>query len=112
MYVIMVCSNICASSCGVLRFIVGLGWLWMHSIVVSEGSTYWYYLGHSGVGLYSMVCRGMVAMVCMSSLAVNRICCGVQSLWLIMSMVAVFASSLVANLAQWMASTVVLWSTG
>ena len=40
-YVLVVCSNTCASSCGVLRFIVGLDWLCMHIMVVSEGSTDW-----------------------------------------------------------------------
>ena len=39
--VLVVCSNICVSICGVLRFIVGLDWLYMHSMIVSDGSTYW-----------------------------------------------------------------------
>ena len=38
--------------------------------------------------------------------------CGVQSLWLTISTVLVCVSSLTAILAQWMASRVVLWSTG
>jgi hypothetical protein len=40
MCVLMVCSSTCASSCGVLKFVVRLVWLCMHNIVVSEGSTY------------------------------------------------------------------------
>ena len=59
-----------------------------------------------------MVCGGMIAMVCMSSFAASEICCGVQSLWLIMNMVAVFVYFLAAIMAQWMASTVVLWFVG
>ena len=39
--VLVACSNTCVSVCGVFRFIVGLGWLWMHSMVVSDGSIYW-----------------------------------------------------------------------
>ena len=64
------------------------------------------------VGLYSIVCGGMVAIICISLFSVSGICCGVQSLWLIMSMVAVVGSYLAAILAQCMASTVVLWSVG
>ena len=54
----------------------------------------------------------MVAIVCMSTFVVGVICCGVQSLWLIIRMVVVLLSSLAATLAQWMASTIVLWSVG
>ena len=43
-------------------------------------SVYWYYLGYSGVGVYCMVCGGMVAMICTSTLAVSGICWDVQSL--------------------------------
>ena len=39
--VLVVCSNTCESICGVLRFIVELGWLCMHSMVMSDGFTYW-----------------------------------------------------------------------
>ena len=52
----------------------------------------------------------MVAIMCISLFSMSGICCGVQSLWLIMSMVAVFGSSLAAILAQCIASNVVLWS--
>ena len=54
----------------------------------------------------------MVAIMCIFLFLVSRICYGVQSLWLIMSMVTVSGSSLAAILAQCMASTVVLWSVG
>lgn len=64
------------------------------------------------MGLYSFVCGGMVARVCMSPFILSGICCEVQSLWLIMKMVVVFVSSLAVIMAQWMASTVVLWSVG
>ena len=40
MCVLVVCSSISASSCGVLKFVVRLVWLCMHNIVVSEGSTH------------------------------------------------------------------------
>ena len=59
-----------------------------------------------------MVSGGMVATICVSAFVVNGICCGVQSLWLIIRMVVVFVPSLAAIMAQWMASTVVLWSVG
>ena len=48
----------------------------------------------------------------MSPFILSGICCEVQSLWLIMKMVVVFVSSLAVIMAQWMASTVVLWSVG
>ena len=56
--------------------------------------------------------RGMVASVCMLALVVSGSCCGAQSLWLTMRMVLVCASSLVAILAHWMASKVVLCPWG
>ena len=40
MCVLVVCSSICASSCGVLRFIVGSVCLCMHIADVSKGSIY------------------------------------------------------------------------
>ena len=40
MCVLVVCSSICVSSRGVCRFVVGLVWLCMHIIDVSDGSTY------------------------------------------------------------------------
>ena len=55
---------------------------------------------------------GMVVIVCMSTLVVSGSCWGVQSIWLIIRMVTICASSLAAILAQWMASRVVfcgLW---
>ena len=58
-------------------------------------------------GSYCMVCGGIVTSVCMFADVVIGSCCGVQSLWLAMSMVIVFASSLVGIRAQWMASRVV-----
>ena len=39
--VVEVCSKTCVSICGVFRYIVGLDWLCMHSMVVSDGSIYW-----------------------------------------------------------------------
>lgn len=59
-----------------------------------------------------MAWGGMVTSMCMSTFVVIGNRCDVQSLSLTMSMVIVCASSLVAILAQWMASTVVLWSVG
>jgi hypothetical protein len=37
----VVCSSTCASSWGVCKVVVGLVWLCMHIIDVSDGSTYW-----------------------------------------------------------------------
>ena len=54
----------------------------------------------------------MVASMCISALLVIGSCCGVQSLWLIISMVVVCVCSLAAIRVQWMASNVVLWSVG
>ena len=48
----------------------------------------------------------------MCTLLVSESCCDVQSLWLIIRMVIVLASSLAAILAQWMAFGVVLWFVG
>ena len=59
-----------------------------------------------GVIMYSI--GGMVAIVCMSVFAVSRSFCGVQLVWLIISMVFVCASPLAPILAQWVASRVVL----
>ena len=59
-----------------------------------------------------MVCGGMIAIMCTSTLLVSGICCDFQSLWLIMGIVVVFGSALLAIRAQCMASTVVLWSVG
>ena len=56
-----------------------------------------------------MLCGGMVTIVCMSGCLLSGIVCGVQSVWLIISIVMVFVSSLAAILAQCMASVVVLW---
>ncbi len=52
-----------------------------------------------------------MARMCMSGF-MSGICCGVQSLWFIIRIVSVCASSLAAILAQWRASSVVLWSVG
>jgi hypothetical protein len=52
-----------------------------------------------------------VASMCISGF-VSGSCCGVQSLWFIIRIVIVCVSSLVAILAQWRASRVVLWSVG
>ena len=108
MCMLVVDTNMFVSSCGVRKLDVGLLWLCMHIIDVSDVSTHWYYFGHYGVGLYCMVCGGMVARVCISPDLVSTICCGVQSLWLIMRMVVVLVSSLDAILAHWMAFTAVL----
>ena len=51
-------------------------------------------------------------MIWMSMLVVSGSCCGVQSLWLTVSIVLICVSSLAAILAQWMTSRVVLWSRG
>ena len=51
-------------------------------------------------------------MTCLSVFVVSGSCCEVQSLWCVMSMVIVLVSSLATILAQWMASSVVLWSEG
>ena len=40
MCVLVVCSSIYASYCGILRFIVGPVWLCMHIVDVSEGFMY------------------------------------------------------------------------
>lgn len=55
---------------------------------------------------------GIVAMTCMSVFMVSGSCCDVQSLWFVISMAIVRASSLAAILAQCIASNVVLWSMG
>ena len=39
--VLIVISNIFVSSFGICRFIVGLFWLCMHIMDVSDGSMYW-----------------------------------------------------------------------
>ena len=59
-----------------------------------------------------MLCGGMVTIVCISGCLLSGIVCGVQSVWLIISKVMVFGSSLAAILAQCMASVAVLWSMG
>ena len=59
-----------------------------------------------------LMCGGMVAIMCMSSFVVSGSWCGVRSLWLIIRMMLVCASSLAASPTQWMASRVVLWSVG
>ena len=41
MCVFVACFNTCDSSHGVCEINVGLDWLWMQIIDVSDGSTYW-----------------------------------------------------------------------
>ena len=52
-----------------------------------------------------------MASMCKSGFVTGS-CCGVQSLWFIIRIMIVCASSLAAILAQWRASRVVLWSVG
>ena len=52
------------------------------------------------MGSYYIVCGGIVAMMCMSAFALSESCCDVQSLWFIIRMVIVLASSLAPILAQ------------
>ena len=71
MCVLVICFSTCDSSRGVCRFGNMFVWLCVHSIETSDSLHTGNICGHYGVGLYCMVCGGVVVSVFISSFVVS-----------------------------------------